>query len=1083
MVLLTTSCADDPIARNSEQSDNVILFDSWVYSDNSKSRANNGCAYEEFKADKFDDRELYLVSGVKSGIDASKLAAADDADGNAEGADSPTSRATTIDANTLLNSYLNRTTGAKFYIDLYAYKYEAKTSYANVAVADAKYGDVVADGTNIEKFIDGGELHYESTADDGSLTMTCNTTYRWDGHDSNRMSFIGIFPAKKQHRISDSRYVMSYDNNTPKMYYEIDASTGQIDLMCAQYNCAGNGSTNNNTVKLAMKHILAGLQFSLGDGFTNCVITGVTLSNVYVAGTYNTATETWDLTSAGNAKTGNRSITIENDVATTATGANDNTLFLITPQTLPENAQMSITVYHKDTDTTETLTKTISGTWEMGKTITYQLSVNPDITEYFITTEYSTMKYGWGGKPAGDGTAYTETTTSNGVSTTKTLVTDVGNIRVKSYKSVTSNRGGTTTTNYYAVPWTAKGYDASGNELNSSTLTIQDPKTIDASSVDVTDYATYNSSDADYNFKLQNFNYTIKAYMNAQTRSEVASTEKQTIRANSGIVFGGDYATTKNWENRIDLSSYRQKYTQSGTKYVPVKWQSNGGGEARYTANCYMIQFPGYYTLPCCYGNSLYVNHDLVKSHVLGTSGNHAMNSLKAYNGNAINANWINASSLINGGANPTSAVLLWSDVKDLVTNVSLHTKSNGGEYYVDFDIPSTTIEPGNAVIAIKTGSTIMWSWHIWVTPWAGSDVFTADASKNASMGQQQYLKVPLGYVQNSTYVWAEREYTLKLTQSEGKNGRCKSTDVTLLQEEHRLPRVSCCYYQWGRKDPFPGATIDEPTTGDNAGYMSVDGSYATSLTPTQNTLYNVGEAMNMSVRNTTTVASGIQHPTWFYAAITQNGEYSNRFPSDNNYYDLWGCTEDYANGSKSYNSFPATQGSLAQKTVYDPSPIGFKVPPIHGFPAITWNGANYSNERTFWVDNPVGIYTTLTEYINTPYTSQTQFINNNGFEFYCAKMGALAGTKYDDMGTFTLNAFGMISNEGDYVSYGSSARYWSCSRWCNSDADQNRPTNSSTVTLGISYSNGSISANSIMGNTESYGCPVLPMWDTTPAY
>jgi hypothetical protein len=98
--------------------------------------------------------------------------------------------------------------------------------------------------------------------------------------------------------------------------------------------------------------------------------------------------------------------------------------------------------------------------------------------------------------------------------------------------------------------------------------------------------------------------------------------------------------------------------------------------------------------------------------------------------------------------------------------------------------------------------------------------------------------------------------------------------------------------------------------------------------------------------------------------------------------------------------------------------------------------------------------------------------------------MGALSGTKDDGGETYTLNAFGMINNEGDYVGYGSSARYWSCSRWCNSDADQKRPTNSSTVTLGISYSNGIISANPIMGNTESYGCPVLPMYDTSyPAY
>jgi hypothetical protein len=578
--------------------------------------------------------------------------------------------------------------------------------------------------------------------------------------------------------------------------------------------------------------------------------------------------------------------------------------------------------------------------------------------------------------------------------------------------------------------------------------------------------------------------------MGEQTNTtEGTSIDNDAIQSTKSIVFG---TKTDDISKRIDLSMYKQKYSavSNGNATAVRWWSSASGGDTRNTSNCYMIRYPGYYTLPCCFGNGIYKDNQDTETFNLGTTittGNSGscMNRLKNYNNVAINASWINKGCLLNTTddyQNPASATLVWQDAPSIISGVKLITKSANGEYYVNFNIEPGTIQPGNAVIAIKNSKgVVIWSWHIWITPYAANDVYAIDTNKLSSLGKKNFLKVPLGYVENKTKVWPERKYVLRLTQDEGSSSGNKSVDVTLWQEKHELPRVSCCYYQWGRKDPFPGWVADE-----TSGKMNYDGSYET--TKTRRTCYNESNGVvewTTKPNTNSKVGDGIQNPFTYYTNHQYtDGRYSNRFPDDNNYYDLWGTLSDYSDADDTKNplKFDVTIGQKSRKTIYDPCPPGFKVPPVYSMPAITWLGGNEGSYKNDWVTDPIADESTLyTTRVNTPFTSHTDFVNSIGYTFYCNKMLS-AGGKDNGGGTYTLRAFGNIATDASITGYGQNVRYWTASCWVSSY--QTGTTNHRMVSMYIAYSGNNSQFVPVFGNTESYGCPVFAVVDTEkPAY
>lgn len=252
------------------------------------------------------------------------------------------------------------------------------------------------------------------------------------------------------------------------------------------------------------------------------------------------------------------------------------------------------------------------------------------------------------------------------------------------------------------------------------------------------------------------------------------------------------------------------------------------------TANCYVVTHPGYYKFPLVYGNAIKNGATNAIAYGVGTGSTTFVNHLDQQITDPYIYN--------NTNCTVGSAVLLWQDAENLISNISLCDDKK----YIKFEITKDNIEQGNAVIAVKDGSgTIMWSWHIWVTNKNVYDTYT--------YGDYNFMPIALG-------------------QRETAQG------------------TTCTFYQWGRKDPFKGAT----GSGQETDNMETLPSY------------------NSSILNPDKFIKGTENPycyNWF------NG----------NLKDLWNVG----------NTAISNSTSTSQKTIYDPSPVGFKVPPPAAFPYI----------------------------------------------------------------------------------------------------------------------------------------------------
>ena len=193
------------------------------------------------------------------------------------------------------------------------------------------------------------------------------------------------------------------------------------------------------------------------------------------------------------------------------------------------------------------------------------------------------------------------------------------------------------------------------------------------------------------------------------------------------------------------------------------------------------------------------------------------------------------------------SAVVLW-ETENTTTAPEVNTiiaKVGVKSGYITFSTPST-LKPGNALIAAKDGSgTVLWSWHIWI-PANTVAVLDAEAFAGAKM-----LDRNLG--------------ALKATNTSG--------DVD--------PLSIGLNYQWGRKDPFPGA-VEFAKSPKGAAVAGEAWTYHKELATTE---------------------YAVQHPTEYISVPeVDSGVWNSEDPQD-----LW-----------------AKDG---KKTIYDPCPPGYRVP------------------------------------------------------------------------------------------------------------------------------------------------------------
>ena len=321
---------------------------------------------------------------------------------------------------------------------------------------------------------------------------------------------------------------------------------------------------------------------------------------------------------------------------------------------------------------------------------------------------------------------------------------------------------------------------------------------------------------------------------------------------------------------------------------------TNGGDAIQNTANSYLISAPGYYRIPLVYGNAVKGGTTNESSYKTAHTGTDILSNFKDHLGNDITTPYIN----VQNASNPaTQASIVWMDQQALVDGLSV--TNNGDKSFVNFHVSAANIKNGNAVIAVKSADgTIMWSWHLWFDH---SDALSTIACTNHEGDNFKVTKNILGY---TIYKWKSTSYEsprvarMKIEQEVG-NGAKKSAYITITQSPYAEKEYSTALYQFGRKDAFPGTnTLYESTFVENGGD-------------------------NISIVN------AIQNPGTFYTD-------GNTWGTEYRYFNLWSMqTTSQTDASKTL-----------VKTVYDPCPVGFSMPPVKTFSGVTTTGTTNTNNK-----------------------------------------------------------------------------------------------------------------------------------------
>lgn len=399
-----------------------------------------------------------------------------------------------------------------------------------------------------------------------------------------------------------------------------------------------------------------------------------------------------------------------------------------------------------------------------------------------------------------------------------------------------------------------------------------------------------------------------------------------------------------------------------------------GATIARSTANSYVISAPGHYRIPLVYGNAIENGATYDKSYIshapTGTSNEqYVLRAFRDHNNNPITDPWIEKT---NGGANASvdGAEVVWADAANLVHSPSI--AHDGGNAFLDFEVKESDIQSGNAVVAVTKGSgaskTVLWSWHLWFAPKDALDKIKVTNHQNKDY---YFTKEALGWKptlwSGSTYSSA-RTVKVKVEQTVANNGTKAYTVINITQNPGLVRRGATTLYQFGRKDAFPG----------------VD---ASKLAANSHFTQNAGD--NMSIEN------GIQHPDNFY---TWSSSWYSAPPTGYSYYNLWSADNTLIGGRNFGNDNPVV------KTVYDPSPVGFKMPANNAFTGFTTTGLNSTSQSEMNVDG-------------TDNDVQTYY-KNSGYNFW---------TSSSKTATITFPASGWRSRlDGSLHGVGYNGWYWS---------------------------------------------------------
>lgn len=337
-----------------------------------------------------------------------------------------------------------------------------------------------------------------------------------------------------------------------------------------------------------------------------------------------------------------------------------------------------------------------------------------------------------------------------------------------------------------------------------------------------------------------------------------------------------------------------------GSETAPYDLSTSGGLLPQETANCYAINAPGTYKLPLVYGNA--IKNDSYNSVAYTNS------AFTDYQGKNITDPYIYK----NHGYKPHDACLVWSDGFYMFENVHLDEQKE----WLIFSVNRDYMQQANAILAVRDEEGyIMWSWHIWVTE--RNLVGTAHTLQDWTSTSTTYGLLPcnLGWVDGKMVYYNSRELTYEFTQ--GTSGYKQTMLVNQAGAEFDYKDVGSTYYQWGRKDPIVALrNWDTYRFKDYRLHETSDPKYKYGIKPEQ-----------------VPISTTIQNPNIYYTATNSNDTWNTNW-----------CTSVISTLWDNSSNTTSVDKTTSVKTIYDPSPRGYKVPIPRAF-SVFVKGSTYSGE------------------------------------------------------------------------------------------------------------------------------------------
>ncbi len=403
------------------------------------------------------------------------------------------------------------------------------------------------------------------------------------------------------------------------------------------------------------------------------------------------------------------------------------------------------------------------------------------------------------------------------------------------------------------------------------------------------------------------------------------------------------------------------------------------------TANCYVVDRPGWFMFPIVYGNGIRFNNNNRAAYAPGTlprgsSLNLSNGSLPRFyhSSGPINHPIIGHASNVDG--TPTKAQVVWQDAQNLISQVKYVPNVypwvddlDGNRPYtigaIKFYVDPATIKQGNAVVALKNeADSVMWSWHLWVTTMFNyaNDDLPMNVDLLTSKGSNvKMMPVNLGWVSyDPVEVYQMRKCTVRFkTTTTAKVPR--HYDIAIVQRRLRKYWYGHSpFYQWGRKDPFQGGSARWCT----ARWWDSNGNMQENYNPPFEDMGDRQKVVAGTLSETHSLKRRVARPNHWHTIqeYTYNG---NVIGNPNMFLNMWdafdatgwaaGASDSHGSSWKPGDNSGAPDDEI-EKTVYDPCPQHYKVPKVTAYTGFTSFGNNvglriFTDNWTETIKNPDG--------------------------------------------------------------------------------------------------------------------------------